>query len=596
MDRADRPRPGEPSRFRNIRPRGSGPFVGASKTVESHAALPVSVHQNFTDAGRSVLHGDAGATYHDHTEPLQAYAKPELWPSNFLQSVETRLVAGWAAQRPPALGAQTAQDDLFRCIPSIGMGLNESSYDGMMQLPFGENLFAGPQYPWTGPPFAQSGEAFPSGDAYGELDDSQMYLNFTSGTMDTPLQSDQFWADSLAVVDNPPEGFGQVGSSLRDQTMPCSSIQPQIDINVTQDFLDVSGGQSSENWQVFPSETVETNENAMGTTLENRLETIDQTKSDDIDDFCMFLDTSTPTRRLGPDLAAVLLGIPQHPGVIARDEELPFRYEARTRHNNGGQYKHCDNEKPAQFHCAGDTQSPETLQPADTVSSPTLTKVSSHQSSVTLTLDQTISIHGIGSSQLQSEGEETESSTTVEETRRSVESSLKDDLSVPQKLLRTVLPLLPPPADFSHSNIVVKAPTVHSSVVVEKYLKPASEAKQQGESKLASALPALTSLPQAVPSLNQKRARSPSEDLIDISDHQTHKSMDRAESEAERETERETDTLPAAAPASSSLFSRKKRGKLSMQQRVSTAQIRKLGACLRCGIYKEKARYFWHLW
>jgi hypothetical protein len=161
-------------------------------------------------------------------------------------------------------------------------------------------------------------------------------------------------------------------------------------------------------------------------------------------------------------------------------------------------------------------------------------------------------------------------------------SSKEDYLNVTQTHLRAVLPLLPPPADFSHTNIVVKAPAVHSSVVVEKYLKVASEAKRYGESKLATALPALATLPLAVPSLNQKRARSPGDDLVDLSEHETCTITE--------ETESGVVTPPFAAVASS-VFSRKKRGKLSMQQRVSTARIRRLGACLRCGILKEKARY-----
>jgi hypothetical protein len=238
----------------------------------------------------------------------------------------------------------------------------------------------------------------------------------------------------------------------------------------------------------------------------------------------------------------------------------------------------------AEDNSTGVTQSPNTLQASDIASSPTLTKISSHQSSITLSLKQPISSYRIESRQLQSEGDETRSSTTVEETRGSVDSSFKEvDLGVLQPRLRTVLPLLPPPADFSHTNIVVKAPVVRSSVVVERYLKEASEAKQQGENKLAAALPTLTNLSLAVPFTNQKRARSPGEDQIDLSDHETCKIAEEAESEA--------DTLPLNDLASALVFSRKKRGKLSMQQRVSTATIRKLGACLRCGILKEKARY-----
>jgi hypothetical protein len=162
-------------------------------------------------------------------------------------------------------------------------------------------------------------------------------------------------------------------------------------------------------------------------------------------------------------------------------------------------------------------------------------------------------------------------------------SSKEDYLSVTRTRLRAVLPLLPPPADFSHTNIVVKAPAIHSSVVVEKYLKVASEAKQYGESKLATALPAVATLPLAVPSLNQKRARSPGDDLVDLSDHETCTITE--------ETESGVITPPLTTVAPSSVFSRKKRGKLSMQKRVSTARIRRLGACLRCGILKEKARY-----
>jgi hypothetical protein len=214
-----------------------------------------------------------------------------------------------------------------------------------------------------------------------------------------------------------------------------------------------------------------------------------------------------------------------------------------------------------------------------------LTKISSHQSSITPPLEQPISPDRIERRQLQSEADETHSSTTVEETRESVDSTFKEvELGVLQPRLRAVLPLLPPPADFSHITLVVKTPVVHNSEVVEKYLKEASKAKQQGENKLATALPALTNLSLVVPLINQKRARSPGEDPIDLSDRETCKIREEAESEV--------DTLPLNTLASTSVFSRKKRGKLSMQQRVSTATIRRLGACLRCGIYKEKARYY----
>jgi hypothetical protein len=211
-----------------------------------------------------------------------------------------------------------------------------------------------------------------------------------------------------------------------------------------------------------------------------------------------------------------------------------------------------------------------------------MTKISSHRSSVTLLLEQPISSYRIESRQLQSDSDETRSSITVEETQEFLDSSFKGvDLGVLQPHLRTVLPLLPPPADFSHTNIVVDAPIVQSSVV-EKYLKEASEAKQQGENKLATALPALTNLSLTVPLTNQKRARSPGEDPIDLPGHEACRITEEAGSVA--------DTLSLNALASASVFSRKKRGKLNVQQRKSTASIRELGACIRCGIFKEKVR------
>jgi len=234
----------------------------------------------------------------------------------------------------------------------------------------------------------------------------------------------------------------------------------------------------------------------------------------------------------------------------------------------------------AEDNSTGVTQSPDTLQASEISRSPTLTKVSSHRSSVTLLLEQPISSYRIESRQLQSDSDEAHSNITVEETQESLDSSFKEvDLGVLQPRLRTVLPLLPPPADFSHTNIVVEAPVVQS-FVVEKYLKEASEAKQQGENKLATALPAITNLSLTVPLT--KRARSPGEDPIDISDHETCKIME--------ETESVADTLSLNALASASVFSRKKRGKLNIQQRKSTATIRELGACIRCGIFKEKVR------
>lgn len=238
----------------------------------------------------------------------------------------------------------------------------------------------------------------------------------------------------------------------------------------------------------------------------------------------------------------------------------------------------CSNLKFAENDSTGVTQSPNTLQSSDSASSPTLTKISSHRSSVTVPLEQLTSSSSYPSEnrQLQLESDE--------ETEVPMEISKEADFGVLQQRLRTVLPLLPPPADFSHTHIVVSAPEVHSSKAVEKYLREAAEAKKKGENKLADSLPSLTNLAPTEQSVNQKRGRSPEEDPIDISDHETCKALQ----DTGTETEADTLALTIQPP-----FSRKKRGKLGMQQRVSTATIRKLGACLRCGIFKEKVRYFW---
>jgi hypothetical protein len=328
MERAG-PRMGELPRFRIILPR-NGPSENAPKSAQSQVPGPVSrLRNNFTHATHSTLHGDAGATYaQGHTEPLQTYAESDLYTNHFLNNVETHFATRWPApaQLAPGLGAQADQCNPFQSIPNISMDPIASSYEGMVQLPFSKTSFAIPQDPWTGPPFAHGREAFSTANANGELSGSQAYPNFASRSMDAPLQLEQLWANSSALADSRREAFSQVNSSFPEQTMPYESTHPYIDVNTTEDFLDFSERQNDENWQSFPSETVEA---APGVPLDNR------SADDDFDDFSMFINTSTPTKLLGPTLAAFMLGIPEDPGEVTRNKELPFGYETTSSQNDG---------------------------------------------------------------------------------------------------------------------------------------------------------------------------------------------------------------------------------------------------------------------
>jgi len=258
---------------------------------------------------------------------LQTYANPNLYTNGFLLNVETNFATNWPAQPSPGFGAQTDQCDPFQFIPNIGIitGTIALSYEEMMQPPFNETSFACLQDPWTGPPFEHGREAVSTANTYGELSGSQAYPNFTSRLMNTPLQFEQLWADSSVLVDSRREAFSQVNSSFPEQTMPYESTHPHIDVNTTEDFLDFSESQNDENWQSFPSETVEA---ALGVPLDNR------SADDDFDDFSMLINPLTATNRLGPTLAAFMLGIPEDPGEVTRNKELLFGYETTFSQNH----------------------------------------------------------------------------------------------------------------------------------------------------------------------------------------------------------------------------------------------------------------------
>jgi hypothetical protein len=311
MERAG-PRMGEQSRFRIILPRNLS-SESAPKSVQSEMPGPVSHLRNtLTHASQLTLYGDAGATYaQGHTKPLQTCAEPDLYTNSFLFNVETNFATRWAAQLAPA---------------NNGINPIAPSYEGMMQPPFGETSFASPQDPWTGPPFAHGRETLSTANTYCELSGSQAYPNFISRSMNTPLQFEQLWADSSVPVDSRREAFSQVNSSFPEQTMPYESTHPHIDVNTTEDFLDFSESQNDENWQSFPSKTVE---EALGGPLDNR------SADDDFDDFSMFINPLTPTKRLGPTLAAFMLGIPEDPGEVTRNIELQFSYETTSSQNHG---------------------------------------------------------------------------------------------------------------------------------------------------------------------------------------------------------------------------------------------------------------------
>jgi hypothetical protein len=322
MDRAGH-RLGGSFRLRNILPK-SKPSEDSSKNAESHGVVTISTQHGVTNARQSVLQEEAGVTFvDDHS------AKGNLYANNFLPNIEQDYVSGWAVHLPPGLGVQVERRNPFQYVRNIGMDPNGSLYEGMMQAPVGENIFASPQHTLVRPPFAQNKDVFPLCNTYGGFDDPQGYPNFISRTGDVPLQSDQFWGNSLTLVDSSPEVFGTETSSFLGQTMSCGSAHLLKGVNAAQDLLDFSGSHAYEYWQSFPSEDVEANANTLGAPLENR------PADDDMDDFSMFFDTSTPTTRLGPNLAAVLLGIPEDPGRATGNEVLPFSYEPRSSPNNG---------------------------------------------------------------------------------------------------------------------------------------------------------------------------------------------------------------------------------------------------------------------
>jgi hypothetical protein len=326
MERAG-PRVGEPPRFRIILPRNES---AAPKSVQLQACSPVSpLRNNFTRATQSTRYGDAGATYaQGHTEPFQTNAEPDLYTNSLhLRSVETHFETSWPAQLAPDMGAQADQCGPFQSIiPNIGINTIASSYEEMMQPPFNETSFASLQNPWTGLPFAHGREAVSTANTYGELSGSQAYPNFTSRSMNTPLQFEQLWSDSSVRVDSRREAFSQVNSSFPEQTMPYESTHPHIDADTTEDFLDFSESQNDENWQSFPSETVEA---ALGVPLDNR------SADYDFDDFSMLINPLPATKRLGPTLAAFMLGIPEDPGEVTRNKGLPFGYETTSGQNHG---------------------------------------------------------------------------------------------------------------------------------------------------------------------------------------------------------------------------------------------------------------------
>lgn len=288
----------------------------------SHVA-PTSVSDGHTMTGArySTLQGDICATFVDeHTGPFQSYTAPNLCADHYLPyNVDTHLATGRAAPVPlSSLETQLIPDDPFQFFSPSGVSCSVPSYQGTIQNPF-----AGPQQNWT-QPFVQSGETFPMGDAY-EPYGSSIY---TSTNMELPSTSAQVWANSLGIWDNPPT-ISETSSFPAQGTSHGSSHQLG-EINLTEGFFDFSASRFHEYRQSFPLENVEPNLNSVGAPLENP-------RADNFNnDFSMLLDSSTTAKRLDPDLAAVLLGIPEDPRIATENKELPFSYKIGSGQITGG--------------------------------------------------------------------------------------------------------------------------------------------------------------------------------------------------------------------------------------------------------------------
>jgi hypothetical protein len=230
----------------------------------------------------------------------------------------------------PVFGAQEDEGDAIQDLHNIRMNPNDSSCEDMMQLYLRENSFAISQPLWTQRESARDGGAFPLSNASGKFEVPQEYSDCISRTIDAPLLSNQPWTASSAVLGGSPDVFTTRNLSFLGQSVSISNSQTINDVSRTEDILGFFGNYANECWHSLPFENVDSNTNALGGPFENSL------ANGEIDDSYMFSETSTPTERLDPHLKAVLLGIPEDPGIAGRNEELPFSYNSRLNPNNGG--------------------------------------------------------------------------------------------------------------------------------------------------------------------------------------------------------------------------------------------------------------------
>lgn len=142
---------------------------------------------------------------------------------------------------------------------------------------------------------------------------------------------------------------------------------------------------------------------------------------------------------------------------------------------------------------------------------------------------------------------------------------------------RYQLPLLPAPPGFSHAGIVVVRPTKTVSKVQEEAWREALKAELQKEQKLA----------------HFSESNVDDQDLQNLPVPKKRRTQARETSDASGELETSSASFKVVThehDAGAGHVVNSAKAPLSPQRRLETKRIRALGACIRCGIYKEKVR------
>lgn len=379
-----------------------------------------------------------------------------------------------------------------------------------------------------------------------------------------------------AIINRGPSTFGSVlynvessffGGAFEPVDDFSFSLQRNNDNRISQDaFLDSFDGNLT-SWHNVSTVTLQGSQ--------PQLQPLDL-YGESSEDFLLDQDEHRLGDRLEPDLSAVLLGIPRDINDAGGSTRTPGAFQAAE-----GSRRVLTGQQPednlASYRIAARAS------PFRSDSSGTLQKVSSLRSSITIPLEY----------QVVSDRVESSPSPTAwrsGDVGHQASTSLGIDTAIlnrGEQRVRTVLPLLPPPPGFCHSRIVMAQPLQETSEEVDKAWKDASEAERDKETRLAEALSGL--IPPEVSKLaTNKKRRS------DTKENPAEYTLDREEQEGNPDAAVQPDmTAQLGVEKTKELeVSRKKRGKLSEQQKITTAIIRRKGACLRCGIYHEKE---WHL-